>query len=86
MSRYVDLDELIERTQNDPVGKVLAKEYNLIGFLEWSPVADVKPVVHAHMIEYVPRLYECSACGWNMVEDFYRYCPNCGAKMDEEAE
>ena len=29
---------------------------------------------------------ECSACGWSIEEYVgdYAYCPNCGAKMDEE--
>ena len=30
---------------------------------------------------------ECSACGWSIEEYVgdYAYCPNCGARMDEEA-
>ena len=53
---------------------------------------DVKPVVHAHW-ELSPadtaydNVWICSNCG----EDFIRhrkpnfiYCPNCGAKMDDE--
>ena len=56
---------------------------------------EVVPVVHAHWIEvedYSGTVYpECSHCGlvWWLEEgtaeenEMY-YCPNCGAKMDEE--
>lgn len=54
--------------------------------------ADVAPVVHAYWIRhenadiicgyYVPS-FECSQCGtWK--EDDSDFCPDCGAKMDEE--
>lgn len=54
--------------------------------------ADVVPVVHAHWIRhenadiicgyYVPS-FECSQCGvWK--EEDSDFCPDCGAKMDEE--
>ena len=57
----------------------------------------VKPVVHAHWIPCNPELgdscdnYKCSACGeirflslGTPLEDGFKYCPACGAKMDEE--
>ena len=62
-----------------------------------SPAADVAPVVHGRwniMDGYKMRRpcsvggYKmrraCSVCGWDVSEygKFYRYCPNCGAKMD----
>ena len=65
------------------------------------PIADVKPIVHAHWIEGQtdnPNIHNilCSHC----FEDYpskghansqhtkkkFQWCPNCGAKMDEEVE
>ena len=49
------------------------------------PTEYVVPVVHAHWVEETTgfSLYGCSAC--KQYEDYkYKYCPNCGAKMDEE--
>ena len=55
--------------------------------------ADVAPVVHAHWIRFKERdscyiHMRCSACSayWSdpSHSDYFRYCPNCGAKMDEE--
>lgn len=57
--------------------------------------ADVEPVVHAHWIvrwegTYLKRAVYCSHCnrksGIGGIEKNQRkpFCPNCGAKMDEE--
>ena len=63
------------------------------------PSADVAPVRHGRWIgtEYdgyangfpVYDVYECSECGmeYDSTDDgeiTHNYCPNCGAKMDEE--
>ena len=59
----------------------------MIGLL---PSADVAPVIHAHWIfEHHPRdtgyyfiRIVCSNCGLK-TDGKSKYCPNCGAKMDE---
>lgn len=47
--------------------------------------ADVTPVVHGEW-ERIPYSfvggYRCSRCGQKTMENFWLYCPNCGAKMD----
>lgn len=59
------------------------------------PSADVAPVVHGRWIERedfnFDTYYDCSACGESFCfiegvpeENFYLYCPNCGARMDGE--
>ena len=63
------------------------------------PTADVKPVVHGYNDNqeyYATDEFRCSVCGlhledWirfddegNCYEYEFKYCPNCGAKMDEE--
>ena len=58
-------------------------------------IADAEPVKHGHWITQFDDLFpmestiECSACGekeWMMTIINHNYCPNCGAKMDEEGE
>ena len=50
------------------------------------PAADVAPVVHGRWVNGC----QCSVCGdkhgpYNSRHrPYYNYCPNCGAKMDEE--
>ena len=59
----------------------------MIGLL---PSADVAPVIHARWIDNgrvgYAHAYFCGHCGWidgHPIEDRHKYCPNCGAKMDE---
>lgn len=50
--------------------------------LEDAPTIDAEPVRHGHWDEDMSGCW-CSCC--DDVFDFsYPYCPNCGAKMDEE--
>lgn len=59
--------------------------------IEEEPGEDVKPVVHAHWIKspFGDVSITCSNCNFHMciaesVIPKMRYCPECGAKMDEE--
>lgn len=74
MSRYIDAESLEHRS---PKLRALILE---------QPTADVEPVRHSmwRVASTDPdKEYECMRCkkavGWK-----YLYCPNCGAKMDEE--
>lgn len=59
------------------------------GLLEELPAADVAPVVHGRWVpfrsEAAGDIQYCSACeiGFGAKTD---YCPNCGARMDGDAE
>ena len=68
--------------------------------VEKLPAADVAPVVHGKWLNFYNDFScaECDRCGttfevtdnesdeflWNEFKLSYNYCPNCGAKMDEE--
>ena len=63
----------------------------MVSFPEYTPSADVAPVRHGRWRTNVLHGYEytfvCSECGYVDVYPFdgrHRYCPNCGARMDEE--
>lgn len=52
-------------------------------------VGEVRPVVHAHWIEHFEDFgesffVECSACHSSKNVDESKFCPDCGAVMDEE--
>lgn len=50
---------------------------------------EVQPVTHAEWICHEPEIglyYSCSRCGYNALQGMYKFCPNCGAKMDGDAE
>ena len=56
----------------------------MVSFSEYTPAADVAPVVHGRWIMHDDEFgltCECSACHIETMGDG-NYCPNCGAKMD----
>ena len=66
----------------------LAKDFIVIP--KDTPTADVAPVVHGEWIT-IDGISRCSECGYipaydSAIDDlFYSpFCPNCGAKMDED--
>ena len=89
MSKYVDIDEMKKRIHCD---NPEMHDYKiLMKFIDHLPEADVKPVVHAKwkVCGTFDDFLKCSECEWDApmstVYDLkINYCPNCGAKIDEE--
>ena len=64
--------------------------------IDYAPSADVEPVRHGHWVEHDEDTWsneaECSEChkriGYSGLPDRFlrefKYCHNCGAKMDKE--
>jgi hypothetical protein len=93
--RLIDVNAAIERAKESDkiVGSSIWETCEVVEFLENCPIEDAAPVVHGRWIEtLVPDGYvqkasrmrkQCSVCGWTNACR-YKYCPNCGAKMDLE--
>ncbi len=60
--------------------------YSVKGDLETTlEAADVQPVAYAEWVCLEPEIglyYSCSKCGHNTLQGMYKFCPNCGARMD----
>ena len=94
MARYVDADklkqdlvDLYDFAKWDP-REIHFSLFDMVANIDGEPTADVAPVVHAHW-RWMPN-YDviCTKCQYVLpsgspVSDF-RFCPYCGAKMDEE--
>ena len=58
--------------------------------IEAAPTVDAVEVVHGRWIEQEKytfgTMYDCSICGTRILDNWHswNYCPNCGAKMDDE--
>lgn len=68
---------------------------DMLTMIDLFPTIDAVPVVHGRWIRLVvDRRHqiegdECSACGFvygGLGIAYFRYCPNCGAKMDAKEE
>ena len=67
----------------------IQESIKMVSFPEYTPSADVAPMVHGHWETSSdrPDSLICSVCkcGFDMWKhDPHNYCPNCGAKMDGE--
>lgn len=83
MAEYIKRETVLERAEYD-------NNYRLIipaEAIKAIPAADVAPVVHGRWLygDYYDIGDVCSECDWDsqMTHPSYRYCPNCGARMDE---
>ena len=80
-------------------GRSMADLTSLRDLLEDAPAADVSEVVHGEWLNFVGDYVtaECSVCGecydpsdyndkehFDMFKQLYKYCPNCGAKMEDK--
>lgn len=65
-----------------------------ISLAEETPIVDAKPIRHGHWLPVEGRIIclKCSVCGdwfdldYSEQEEEFKYCPLCGAKMDEPSE
>jgi hypothetical protein len=63
----------------------ITKNSMILTAIDYAPSADVEPVRHGYW--QVGYFRVCSCClhpDNNLVDYPHPYCPNCGAKMDEE--
>ena len=93
MAEYIERDAAlreIERREARMVGDKRVSVDAMKSFIKNRPAVDVAPVVHGRWECGKP----CPVCGRDRFEgldaDIWAdweppYCPNCGAKMDEEA-
>lgn len=82
MTRLIDADALKEY-----VGRVqLNSREKIFNLIDAQPTIDAVPVKHGKWTHYKDE-HTCSKCGETVTggwDEDYDYCPNCGARMDEE--
>lgn len=93
MPRYIDADVILKdmcawctNFENDmPICEEKECAYTLL--VKSAPTADVQEIKHGHWIEINNEMgmHRCSQCREIVGgQTRSRFCPNCGAKMDEE--
>lgn len=90
MVRLIDADEIRWADHYDSDGNL--SKYKVAFSDEMPPTVDAVPVRHGkwiHEVRYTIdslhsyQQYRCSECGMTYITHT-KYCPNCGARMDEE--
>ena len=89
MAEYIEREATKRAFQNMDagrrVGSTLLSPEEFAEYLDEFPAADVAPVVHGRWVSNgIPDsiLSGCSACGFSCGASSFRYCPNCGARMN----
>lgn len=81
MARYIDAYKVLPKIQyRERTYGCSHKMYSKI--IKDTPTADVRPERHGEWLHCDDGLCECSECGEVAGDNFYKFCPNCGAKMD----
>lgn len=79
-----DIDALTWEEQKERLEAVKSADVAPVRHGRWK---EKQPIEHYHMGESIAVRYNyaCSECGF-IEPRRHNYCPNCGAKMDEEDE
>lgn len=80
---YINKEDLLAKAKAKQNGVFAAPV--ILNLIEKAPEVDVVEVKHGEWIEYqTPNIICCSECDWGtgVDEKTFKFCPNCGAKMD----
>lgn len=81
--KLIDADELMEII-NYTFSKPPFSRKTIKHMIDMARTVDAVPVRHAKLLNAYPY-GECSNCGYLIdIREEFKYCPNCGARMDEE--
>lgn len=88
MTECINREAAIRALLNDAPEQVSYSREDAADCIRYMDAADVEPVKHGRWLcgDYYDIGDVCSECDWDsqMTHPSYRYCPNCGAKMDKE--
>lgn len=98
MARYIDAGKAIEKISTITIKGRCTDAYEAginkgldiaTEIINHTPTAYVEPVRHGKWIKTTgtDTMYTCSRCDNHYLCDFdldFKYCPNCGAKMEED--
>lgn len=87
MTECINKEAAIRALLNDAPEQVSYSREDAADCIRYMDAADVAPVVHGRWLygDYYDIGDVCSECDWDsqMTHPSYRYCPNCGTRMDE---
>ena len=97
--RLIDANALVETIVNTPsevaqihtynvLSSLAERQHEILNIIDNAPTVDAVEVVHGRWhdvaLRYTEVKEECSVCHGVVRVHGFRYCPNCGAKMDGE--
>jgi rubrerythrin len=74
--RLIDADALLEAIKTDVMGGL-----NYQHFIEKAPTIELKQGEWERIPYSFAGDFRCSCCGTKSHDNYWNYCPNCGANM-----
>lgn len=90
MAEYIEREAAIKELMNDTPEQVGYSREDAADCIRYMPAADVAPVRHGRWEEasdgdgIVCPFCRTDFCTIIYDTEYFNYCPNCGAKMDEK--
>ena len=94
MAEYIEREAAIRVVKGQ--SSLTMTRSSLIDSISKLPAADVAPVVHGRWVDRIVdeneviqpwmQRYYCSECLGGGSQSWFKFCPNCGAKMDGGAD
>lgn len=94
MAEYIEREAAIRVVKGQ--SSLTMTRSGLIDSIRKLPAADVAPVVHGRWVDRIVdeneviqpwmQRYYCSECFEGGSQSWFKFCPNCGAKMDGGAD
>jgi rubrerythrin len=69
--------------QPEPEHIILAKTLDEYGFKQEIKARWIENPTFGFEEQYTGSIYICNNCEYSTYEDDFKYCPNCGAKMED---
>lgn len=88
--RLIDVNDAIERLRKaeakmHTINGVKAVDIGaVISFMQNQLVVDAVPVVYGRWRYYSTTMQECSECQRHTARHKFKYCPHCGAFMEDK--
>ena len=91
MDEYIVREAAIEICEKEYRERLRIADYcgdtvawNIGAEIKNMPTADVAPVVHGRWRYYSTTMQECSNCQRHTARHKFKYCPHCGAIMEDK--
>ena len=92
MDEYIKRESAIKYLLNDSPGQVSYSREDAADCIRYMDAADVAPVRHGRWVDRIVdeneviqpwmKRYYCSECLEGGNQSWFKFCPNCGAKMN----
>ena len=84
MARLIDADTMREQWLENGENEYVYDTNAILDSIDAQPTVDAVEVVHGRWLYYSTTMMECPNCHRHTARHKYKYCPHCGAVMEDK--